>query len=103
MGSTVDTPTFSATPTAATPEPVSATPPPKFAYKQCPPVDPMFYCAWASDVQLAFMEREWTDYLIPPDGNDKDEKFIADARTALNARVFLSQAIPFQYRAGMEH
>ena len=57
--------------------------------------------AWASDVQLAFAERDWTEYLIPPD--EGDEKFNANPRIALNARAFLSQAIPFQYRTGMEH
>ena len=29
----------------------------KHAYKQCPPFDPTFYRAWASEVTLAFAER----------------------------------------------
>ena len=38
----------------------------KFAFKSIPGFNPTFYRAWASDVQDAFTEREWINYLIPP-------------------------------------
>jgi gag-polypeptide of LTR copia-type len=70
----------------------------KYAYKQCPPFDPTFYRVWASEVSLAFAEREWDNYLVNP-----GDPFIADPKITLHARAFLSQAIPFQYKAGLEH
>src|SRR5436309_11158357 len=36
----------------------------KFAFKSIPGFNPTFYRAWASDVQDAFAEREWINYLI---------------------------------------
>src|SRR5271169_6775941 len=77
----------------------------KYAYKQCPPFDPTFYRAWASEVTLAFAEREWTSYLITPDNDpdNLDETFVPNPMVALRARAFLSQAIDFKYKAGMEH
>src|ERR1700685_2862682 len=66
----------------------------RFAYKQCPTFDPTFYRAWASEVALAFAEREWSNYLTPPDGDSDDEsEFIPDPKIALKARAFLSQTI----------
>jgi gag-polypeptide of LTR copia-type len=73
----------------------------KFAYKQCPPFDPTFYRPWPADVKLAFAERDWSAYLVPPD--EDEDKFIPDPKIALKPGAFLSQAIPFQHKVGMEH
>ena len=74
----------------------------KHAYKQCPPFDPTFYRAWASEVTLAFAERSWSNYLITPDA-DSNEEFTPNPDTALKARAFLSQAINYKDKAGLEH
>ena len=38
----------------------------KLAFKSISSFNPTFYRAWASDVQDAFAESEWINYLIPP-------------------------------------
>jgi hypothetical protein len=54
---------------------------------------------WDTDVRLAFAERDWLDYLVPP--HDEDFKF--DPRIALKFRAFLSHSIPFEDESGIEH
>ena len=71
----------------------------KFAFKSIPGFNPTFYRAWASDVQDAFAEREWINYLIPP----SDRQFELDPRILVQSKAFLSQSIPYEHKAGIEH
>ena len=70
----------------------------KYAFKQLPTFNPTYYRRWASDVQLAFGERRWMDYLVYP----PDEKFKPDVHTLVRTKAFLSQAIPYEHGAGIE-
>src|SRR5271167_4908751 len=70
----------------------------KYAFKQLPTFNPTYYRRWASDVQLAFGERRWMDYVVYP----PDEKFKPDVHTLVRTKAFLSQAIPYEHGAGIE-
>src|SRR5271167_670204 len=70
----------------------------KYAFKQLPTFNPTYYRRWASDVQLAFGERRWMDFLVYP----PDEKFKPDVHTLVRTKAFLSQAIPYEHGAGIE-
>src|SRR5271154_4613087 len=69
----------------------------KYAFKQCPRFEPTYYLGWASEVRDAFAERDWTEYLIPTEG------FVPNPQIVARAKAFLSQAISYEHKAGMEH
>ena len=71
----------------------------KFIFKSIPGFNPTFYRAWAFDVQDAFAEHEWINYLIPP----SDRQFEPDPRILVQSKTFLSQSIPYEHKAGIEH
>jgi gag-polypeptide of LTR copia-type len=70
----------------------------KYAFKQIPTFNPTYYRRWASDVQDAFGERRWTDYLTYPPAQD----FEPDNYILVRAKAFISQAIPYEHGAGIE-
>jgi hypothetical protein len=70
----------------------------KFAFKTCPWFDPNFYLVWANDVHLAFEERDWDAYLLP---SDPESAFKPDPRTAIKAKAFLMEAIPYEHKVSM--
>ena len=70
----------------------------KYAFKQCPRFDPVYYRGWAAEVRDAFAERNWTEYLLP-----QNQDFTPDPRILVQAKAFLSQAISYEHKAGMEH
>ena len=74
----------------------------KYAFKTCPRFDPNFYLVWANDVRLAFDERNWGDYLLPPDPtSDPESAFKPDSHTAIRAKAFLMEAIPYEHKVSM--
>jgi Reverse transcriptase (RNA-dependent DNA polymerase)/gag-polypeptide of LTR copia-type len=73
----------------------------KYSYKKIPPFDPTFYRAWASDVQDAFAEREWSDYLFTPT-NEKALALKLDPLIVIQAKAFLNQSISYEHKAGLE-
>jgi hypothetical protein len=72
----------------------------KYAFKTCPRFDPKFYLVWANDVRLAFEEREWQEYLIPP-LSDSASEFTPDPRITIRAKAFLMEAIPYEHKVSM--
>ena len=70
----------------------------KYAFKHIPNFNPTFYRAWASDVNDAFAERRWTDYLKSPPPDD----FEPDPHIVIQSKAFLSQSIPYEHKAGIE-
>jgi len=56
--------------------------------------NPDFYHSWASDVESAFAEREWSDYLdITKTQTDPKDKAII-----VQAHAFLNQSIPYEHK-----
>ena len=72
----------------------------KFTFKSIPGFNPTFHRAWASDVQDALAEHKWINYLIPP---PSDRQFETDPRILVQSKAFLSQSIPYEHKAGIEH
>src|SRR5271169_5710276 len=84
--------------TPAPPGDTAQTGTPKYAFKQIPTFNPTYYRRWASDVQDAFGERRWTDYITyPPATNFEPDNYIL-----VRAKAFISQAIPYEHGAGIE-
>ena len=90
----------------------------KFSYKSIPQFNPVFYRGWATDVVDAFAERNWSPYLVTPDAeasvevktSDEGETSTStttrpselDPRIVIQAKAFLNQSIPYEYKAGLE-
>jgi hypothetical protein len=85
----------------------------KYAYKTLPTFAPAYYRQWASVVRDAFAEREWSNYLVPPqlavvtstdDGTTTTTAppFTPDGTTSARAKAFLSQSIPMEYVSSIE-
>src|SRR5271169_1148407 len=70
----------------------------KYAFKTCPRFDPNYYLVWANDVHLAFEERDWEEYLLPP---DPESAFTPDPRIMTRAKAFLMEAIPYEHKVSM--
>jgi len=69
----------------------------KFAYKVLPPFNPTFYRSWASDVNDAFAERDWTNYL-----ESSVPETDLNPQIVIKAKAFLNQSISYEYKAGLE-
>jgi len=91
----------------------ASTAPMKYAFKQLPKFDPIHSRAWASDVKMAFSERKWTNYLTVPTASQSISGTITpatsstldialDAHIETQAKAFLVQSIPYEYRYGLE-
>ena len=65
----------------------------RFAYKQLPTFNPTYYHAWAMDVEQAFAERKWSEYIRPP-----TPEFNPDPDTAIETMAFLSQSISYEHK-----
>ena len=91
----------------------ASTAPMKYAFKQLPKFDPIHSRAWASDVKMAFSERKWTNYLAVPTASQSISGNITPATSSAldialdehietQAKAFLVQSIPYEYRYGLE-
>jgi hypothetical protein len=73
-----------------------------YSYKKLPTFNPDYYHSWASDVQSAFAERNWTKYLdIANDAiidDDDKTKVTEHATTLIQAYAFLNQCIPYEHK-----
>jgi gag-polypeptide of LTR copia-type len=80
----------------------------KFAYKSIPQFDPIYYRAWSTDVENAFAERKWSDYLHPPStpesatAAESSKAPALDPQIIVQANAFLQQSIPYEHKAGIE-
>jgi len=64
-------------------------------YKRCPQFDPEYYYGWATEVQAAFAERNWVQYLDPT--QETETKTITPEGT-IKAFGFLYAGIPLKYK-----
>ena len=89
----------------------------KYAYKELPKFEPMYYRYWANAVKDALAERDWMNYLIPPAfvppstavtpasdaSSTTSTVFTPDPITSARVKAFLTQSIDFRYQAAIEH
>ena len=81
-----------------------------YSYKKLPTFNPDYYHSWASDVQSAFAERNWTAFLDITNDTVDDPKAEAEAETETSASrtehatsliqafAFINQCIPYEHK-----
>jgi hypothetical protein len=74
-----------------------------YSHKKIPQFNPDYYRSWASDVESAFAERNWSKHLILANdtipANVTDNKIIEEHKAnVINAHAFLNQSIPYEYK-----
>jgi gag-polypeptide of LTR copia-type/Integrase core domain len=79
---------------------------PKYAFKHLPKFDPVHSRAWASDVKIAFAERNWNDYLVISTAETASTSASTSSKLdeliVTQSKAFILQAIPYEYRYGLE-
>jgi hypothetical protein len=77
-----------------------------YAYKHLPTFNPTYYRAWASDVEAAFAERNWSSYLVPPSVEPSTStstgKETESIDFTIHAHAFLNQSIPYEHKSSID-